>query len=340
MATNDFLKYGDSIASENILDDSTYAASSRRDTGVFEGDKTSIPLHNKVVKQISTFSTGISEFIANNQATDVDDSMTQTQYLTAFLSAMSMANFTTQPQFDDGQNVATCGFVQRAIGTNSKSVVIVAANYSITTADVGAELNTEVGCTLTLPLISDLIAAGASGQGVKFKIINGASTSTINAQAPDTINAGFDGTALTTFTLEPYEAVEISNVNGAVDGNWVITGGSAQSSGTGSFESQYTVSGSGFQTLPGGLVMNFDARIDPTFGWNHTPIPGFYLKPYSNNVLTAIVGAQSFGIAAGYATASSILSIDNSQISLFISTNNPAVNLGGSTIYYSAVLGY
>ena len=149
---------------------------------------------------------------------------------------MGSANFTTQPQFSSNQTMASTEFVQRSCGNNSSAQIINTATYAMSAADAGAVLNAEVGCTFTLPLISDLIAAGNSGQGTKFIIKNGSTASSIVSQSPDTINAGVDGTTETSYDLHPYDSIEITQVDGAVDGNWIITGGTAQSSNSGSFE--------------------------------------------------------------------------------------------------------
>ena len=254
MAANDILEFAENAT--NILSDAQYATDTERDLGSQSGDVARSEINNKALKQSTLVASGVSQFVADNQATDINDSLSPVDYATALSEAIGSGGaFVTEPQFTNDSSVATTEFIQRAVGSNSSAELINSGTYSITADDIGAVLNPVVACTFTLPLISTLNAAGATGLGSKIKIQNDSLECTINAQSPDTINSGLGGLALTFVTLAPYESIEFSIVDGATDGEWVITGGSAQVGNTAGFENQLTLNG--YQKLPGGLIIQW-----------------------------------------------------------------------------------
>ena len=325
MGTNNILQYGSSVPSGEILDDAEYSLDSERISGVQPG-LSRIPLHNKTLRQSSLVASGLSDFVANNQATDIDDSLTPSQYEGFFKLAMGDASFTTQPQFDSDQKFASTEFVQRAIGTNSKSVTINSSTYSITASDVGSILNPEVACTLTLPLESDLISLGSVNQGAKFKIINGGSISTVQTSGADTINAGLSGIAETSIDIPQYSSIEISNIQSAAGSKWVVTGGSESFSGSGDFERE--IEEEGFQTLPGGLIINWislSVLVNPSPVFSITQIIVPYPKPFNAGLIGGLVTSGSTNL--NYAGICSFSPFGSNEARVTVSTNDSNIVL-------------
>ena len=100
-----------------------------RDLGSQAQEVARSELNNKALKQATLVASGVSQFVADNQATDIDDSLTPAQYSAAFSEAIGSGGaFTTQPQFTNNTSPATTEFVQRAIGSNSSSELINSGN--------------------------------------------------------------------------------------------------------------------------------------------------------------------------------------------------------------------
>ena len=106
MATNNILEFAENATTSNIMTDVEYSGSTERTDGVNYGTS-DLKLYNKTLRQSSLVASGLSDFVANNQATDIDDSLTPSQYEGFFKLAMGDASFTTQPQFDSDQKFAS-----------------------------------------------------------------------------------------------------------------------------------------------------------------------------------------------------------------------------------------
>ena len=92
MSDNKILEFGASTPPSNILTDQEYEDSDERTGGVIYGTS-NLQLHNKSMKQSSLVASGISDFIASNQATDIDDSFNTSSIFRGILSCYGERKF-------------------------------------------------------------------------------------------------------------------------------------------------------------------------------------------------------------------------------------------------------
>ncbi|WP_303678329.1 gp53-like domain-containing protein [Ralstonia mannitolilytica] len=156
MATNDFLPFATG-GSANVLTQAQYAAliSSVIANGFSSGVAQSAQL-NKVWRQSSIMAAVLGQFIADYSGQSaVDDGTTAT--LESNLKKAFNAAGITAPQFDNGTNLATTAFVQRALG-NVRTIVGVSSATVLSAAHVGALIgcNAPANYTVTLPPMNSL----------------------------------------------------------------------------------------------------------------------------------------------------------------------------------------
>jgi len=87
MALNDILRFAESDIGTNLLTQAEYLADAQRTIGHQPGIARS-KLENKALRQASAMVAGLAQFLADNQATDINDSLTPAQVSTALLAAV------------------------------------------------------------------------------------------------------------------------------------------------------------------------------------------------------------------------------------------------------------
>lgn len=87
MATNEILKFAGTDTGTNLLSQAAYAADAQRAIGNQPGIARAA-LVNKAMRQASAVVAGLAQFIADNQTSDVTDSLTEAQLADAFVSAL------------------------------------------------------------------------------------------------------------------------------------------------------------------------------------------------------------------------------------------------------------
>lgn len=88
MATNKIYKFAENGTTSDLLTDSEYDADSQRLIGNQPGIARA-KLVNKALKQHSVMSAGLASFLATNQATNIDDTLTGPQIETAIGAALN-----------------------------------------------------------------------------------------------------------------------------------------------------------------------------------------------------------------------------------------------------------
>ena len=139
------------------------------------------------------------------------------------LAQLALAIGTTQALFDDTLKFATTGFVQKALG-NFSGTIIYSSSASLPISDMGKMIgvNSVPAVTLTLP-------AGPSNlrSGYGFYIINlGLGTVTIAPSGSDFLQNPY---GVSSIALAQGESVQI--VAGGAPGQWFVIGGSLASQG-------------------------------------------------------------------------------------------------------------
>ncbi|WP_460415460.1 phage tail protein [Pseudomonas sp. microsymbiont 2] len=158
-----------------------------------------------------------------------------------YAAVMSSPSWSTRPQFDNAQYLATTEFVQRSLG-NQAGVVSFTASANLILANAGALVMANMAANgfITLP-------AGAV-PGVAFHIVNwGIYDVTLVANSGSSINAG--GGIRANITIKPGCSARVisENIN-----SWVLAGGSAEDMYSPLFHS--SLGQSGWAKRPDGLI--------------------------------------------------------------------------------------
>lgn len=168
---------------------------------------------------------------------------------------------TTPAQFDDSTNVATTAFVQRALGNNAGQ-----NNYTgsttLTAADTGKTIVIQGGGTTTLPVASTV------APGTQINITAAATQITIEPQGTDTITLP-TGTTAASISLLSQGTVTVGR-NAAGTG-WNISGGDASLQWSPYFNASRV--STGYQKLPGGLIIQWGFVTTSTSGYSNNPYP-------------------------------------------------------------------
>lgn len=203
---------------------------------------------------------------------------------------------TTPSQFDNSGNLSTTAFTQRAIGSYSG-----ATNYSsaggltLTVANVGQLVNLAVGYsgTVLLPLSSSLT------NGVSITIYNGSGNSvTVQRQGSDTIYA--NNSSATSIAISVGDSAQLVLIGSA----WVVWGGAAQLPYSNLFSS--TLSTSGYQKLPSGLIMQWFIGNGSASGPAAISFPIAFTSACYSVALTAINAAAYSAEASAAATTTGV----------------------------------
>lgn len=118
MATNDILQFA--TDNTNVLTQAEYVADGQRTSGNVPGVARS-KLVNKAARQASTISAGVGQFMADNQATNITDTLTPAAISTAMTSAVRAAIPTATESTSGKLPVATQA--QTDAGTDDATIV-------------------------------------------------------------------------------------------------------------------------------------------------------------------------------------------------------------------------
>lgn len=181
MATNEILPFGDTASGADILTQSAYNGDSQRSIGHQAGGDARRELVNKTLKQVSKVASGVAQYIASNQASDVTDTVTTSTMATMFANALT-ASIDARTQ--SGKTVyadryATLALAIAAAGAYGK--VILPANATISAGNIdltsyegitieGTGVNSVISNTNdTAPCFYMTTTNGAFKEGPKFK---------------------------------------------------------------------------------------------------------------------------------------------------------------------------
>lgn len=156
--------------------------------------------------------------------------------------------FSTAPQFDASTKVATTEFVKRALG-NYSSRLVLSGNTTLTATALGglAVLASASTFTATLPLLSE------SPAGSRLELANqGSALVTVARQGADPLNYSNGAAVGASFSLYPGDTIILESSGAA----WIMCGGS-RSLGTASGQFGASISGTGYQKLPSGLILQW-----------------------------------------------------------------------------------
>lgn len=103
MALNKILPFADTASGGNILTDAAYESDAQRNIGHQPGIARQ-ELANKQARQTSIISAGVAQFLADNQAIDVVDTLTPEQ-ISTMLSSSVVKYYTTTPTSNVGLSI-------------------------------------------------------------------------------------------------------------------------------------------------------------------------------------------------------------------------------------------
>ena len=287
MAQNKILQFAVVDDGNNLLTQDGYTL----DTDRINGNKTGVArskLENKVLKQLSTSASGLSQFIADNQDKDIVDGMTPTNYSLAFIDALkaviASATLNINPSGSIqmwATNTAPSGFLLCNGASYSKSM------YPNLFAVIGYTFGGS-GDTFLVPNYQNSMPIGASSAHVLAS--KGGSTTISSANLPShthTFSGMSDGMNSNqahthgvidpghAHTLAPYSAVtgggserpavNAGNSNvGSYNTNTVTTGISISGvdiNHAHGFSGTTSSAGSGTDFLPPHLAINFIIKV-------------------------------------------------------------------------------
>ena len=276
MATNEILQFAETDTGTNLLTQAEYLADSQRPIGNQPGVARS-KLVNKALRQASLIAAGIAEYIADNQANNVTDALTPQNIADYLQAAITGALGVTPPQFDNDTLLATTAFVQRALG-NYQSSYSQTVTATLTAANAGAICNAFNSITLTLPLGS------AVPVGATYKINNtGSGVVSVVANAGNNLYAIGNGTPRS-FNLQSGDELTIAYVGGNA---WYAWGSGQLGFSLGAFGA--SLSGSGYQKLPSGLIIQWGGLSFPTSGSQQTGTATYPIA-FPNSVFQVVAG--------------------------------------------------
>lgn len=197
----------------------------------------------------------------------------------------------TPSQFDNGTNLSTTGFVQRALG-NFQTSVVYTTSQTLTAASAGTAIvfNSTSALACTLPLNS------TCQPGTSFYIANNnTGTLTIQTQGSDTLL--YIGNATTgSKVLNAGDTAFITYIS---SGQWHIINGSTQLGSTNAFSASKITSG--YQKLPSGMIfqwgtVSFASISTGAFNYVTVTLPTAY--PTSNLLQYATLAGNQFGVSS------------------------------------------
>lgn len=201
------------------------------------------------------------------------------------------------PQFDNGLNLVTSAFVQRALGNISTTVLVnTGTGYTIPASAAGTLFDFQIGFTgpVTLPLSSTL------NVGASYIIYNGTSSplTVQRTSAPDSLWPS--NTALNSITIGVGDSV-ICTVYSLGLG-YICWAGAGVLSYSNSFSS--TLAANGYQKFPSGLIIQWGVGTFSTSGLAITfPIAfpnGLYSVYTGNNVSSNVFSTAVTVTSTGF----------------------------------------
>ncbi len=184
------------------------------------------------------------------------------------------------PQFDSSLKLATMGAVQRALG-NSNGFRSIIANTSLAAADIGSYIAIAVaGVSVNLP--SAILCPGGT-----INVYNDTVSSCSISTGIDKINVGTKAAAATAVSVTPGDCATFLS-----DGtNWTVFG-SMQLTQSTLFGSSISVSG--YQKLPSGLIIQWGTSTTTSSGANTPTFP----LAFPNGVLQAFITDQTPSVSS------------------------------------------
>jgi hypothetical protein len=212
--------------------------------------------------------------------------------LTDLLTAGSTyVTTTTPPQFDNGTNLSTAGFVQRALG-NFSGYLSLGVNTALTAAHAGFFI-TCAGTTLTitLPQVSTMVI----GSQITISAAGGATALTVATFAGDTlVGANNPNTSILMGVDEYLTAIVVGPTS------WVVIGNTPRILSQNAMFSTSLLSTAGFQKLPSGVILqwgngNYTAQTTTTSNFAMT-FPNSCLATYASLGFNLSLTTNSVGI--------------------------------------------
>lgn len=155
----------------------------------------------------------------------------------------------TANKIDSSKKAATTEFVNSVVG-NIGDLIAITASRNVTLNDIGSTLYfSNMGSVLTLPRPSSVGIPFGTGRCVRV-ICVGDVTGSITVPGDTVLTYG--ATVVPNVTVKPGQYVLLTAASGA---NWQVVESTADMSHNADFAVQLT--GSGFQRLPGGLIMQW-----------------------------------------------------------------------------------
>jgi len=197
-------------------------------------------------------------------------------------------------QFDNSDNLATTDFVQRALGSYS-GVTNYVANTQLTVADMGKSISASVACTLTLPPIV------ASQIGAVIEVFASSNSIVVKAAGTDSIGGMTQsGASVTSITLNFCDTVKLRNGGS----NWIAVAGSTQLGASGAFASSIANGTSGYQKIPGGLVIQWVRAVMPSTAGGINTLTWPISFPSGNQPMACAFAPDFIATSQGYNTIS------------------------------------
>ncbi|KVR28626.1 hypothetical protein WL61_23200 [Burkholderia ubonensis] len=240
----------------------------------------------------------IAPALADNSAT-----IAPTSWIRSIFAPLASPAFTgspqapVPPQFDNSTKLATTAFVQTALGNLQSFTMNPGTNATLTQAQAGGGWDIYGACTITLPSTVGLPL------GACYSFSVGAAV-TFNCVGSDQIYFN-DSTATTTsFVPVTGTAFRLVKINA---NQWLVF-----SEGRGSA----SISASGYQKLPSGLIVQWGAIGNVTTSATSANFPIAF---------TSAVYSVSLTATSNSAVAASLVSASNTGVSAVVSSGNVAV---------------
>lgn len=219
----------------------------------------------------------------------------------------------TPAQFDNDLSLATTEFVQRALGSYSGATNY-GVNTTLTAADTGKATYVSAAVTITMPAASAIPAGGV------IEIIAGVNGVVVQRAGADTY---FGVSSSTSITLNLGDSVKFRSNGTSV---WLATAGTMRDFLSAEFTTQVaarftgsnqSLAASGYQKLPGGLIMQWGIASVANDGSTTVTLP----IAFPNSALMALVSLNS-GLIATAEGSESYNNLTTTQVTLRNGTNS------------------
>jgi hypothetical protein len=215
------------------------------------------------------------------------------------------------PQFDSSLKIASTESV-KAAGYEFSTLDNLTTTQTLTAAHIGAHVicTPAAAITLTLPTIASLMALGAlSGCVTRIQNLSPFAVTIARGVSPDTLNTA--GNSLTSIVLQVGDFVDLTF---SAPEQWIVSGtGNLQYSG--SFGS--SLSSSGYQKLPSGLIVNWGSVSITSTGTGVSNAAFNLPLAFPNLFLFAVANFGGTSPPGGCGVAAQPFSKSQVEISLF-----------------------